>query len=432
MNQSYSKVAEMTLPVLLMGAATLPQETCLHPMQCVPAQVTNPEGFAAQLYEALQCSPTAVVLGGFFGDIWPAVSAICGVMAYTAHVPEDQVRFRWIKDGETALGAEVKVLGLTVYAVPDDLMLSARMLQYIGHSLHQLYSPQWELNSSAKSQKRPKSKSAIALIVVAAIMAVTSGGWLVNHTVGSARNQRLNDSIVDRFNRDREAEVLGSSYPLQRLARFDSLYEENSDIVGWLDIPAADIHLPVMRGDCNEFYLYHDFYRRSSRFGAIFIDKQNDITPGQMSSNISVFGHMTRNGTMFGQLNRFRAVSFVQENPTFRFTTLYEEIDWVIFAMFITNANPRQDNGNFFEYRETRLQNSVQMEEFLEEIHERSMIRTGVDVEHGDQLLSLTTCTYEFQNARFVIFARRVRPGEQVDLSGAQAVRDFRRPAAWR
>ena len=33
----------------------------------------------------------------------------------------------------------------------------------------------------------------------------------------------------------------------------------------------------------------------------------------------------------------------------------------------------------------------------------RSIINTGVDVRSDDQLLTLSTCSYEFEDARFVV-----------------------------
>ena len=51
----------------------------------------------------------------------------------------------------------------------------------------------------------------------------------------------------------------------------------------------------------------------------------------------------------------------------------------------------------------------------------RSIINTGVDVKPSDELLTLSTCSYEFKDARYVVVARKVRFGESatVDTSGA-------------
>ena len=54
-------------------------------------------------------------------------------------------------------------------------------------------------------------------------------------------------------------------------------------------------------------------------------------------------------------------------------------------------------------------------------LNERSQIVTSVDVRYGDEFLTLSTCSNEFEPSRFVIFARKTRKGEdtEVDTSAA-------------
>ena len=438
MNQTQLPHTGVTLPVLLMGHAYLPHEDCPRIVQYAPERVERPENFSAQLHYALRRFPVAVVLGGFFGEVWPALPVLSGVLAYTANVPESAVRFSWVQEGEMTFGAQYEVGGMTVYAVPDDPALAPHMLRYIGNALGPQAPPgHYSQSTQPPPAKKPKRKGmqvlATIVMVAAGLAALGSGGWLANYALEGNRAHSLNDSVADRFHQDREMEVPGDETgPPQMLGRFESLFAENDELIGWMSIPAIGVDLPVMRGRDNEFYLYHDFNMRPSRFGTLFIDTSNSITPGEVSRNLSVFGHTTRDGSMFGRLHHFRRIDFYRENPTFRFSTLYEELEWVIFALFITNADPRQDNGNFFEWRGTDLYEEEDMDYLLQGIMERSMINTGIDVGYGDRLMSLTACTYEFRDARLVVFAREIRPGEEIDVSGAVTNRNFRRPAAWR
>ena len=52
---------------------------------------------------------------------------------------------------------------------------------------------------------------------------------------------------------------------------------------------------------------------------------------------------------------------------------------------------------------------------------ERSQIITDVDIKYGDEFITLSTCSNEFEPSRFVIMARKVREGEDpsVDVSKA-------------
>ena len=55
------------------------------------------------------------------------------------------------------------------------------------------------------------------------------------------------------------------------------------------------------------------------------------------------------------------------------------------------------------------------MERFIANINERTQIITPVDVKYGDEFLTLSTCSGEFEPSRFVIFARKLRKGESLD-----------------
>jgi len=446
--KSYNfSVHQQAVPVLLLQHANLPQQDCLLPLQAQPERVPSPNEFSMQLCSALRRSNIVIIVGGFAGETMASISAVRGVMAYTAAVAETRVKWNWLHEGETRLGAQVCARNMTVYTVPSEPTLASPMLRYIAwaHGTPTItQQPLRRENPAAKAEvaappKEPKqpreprprrkiSAMAAMVMIVAVLVAVASGGWLISFTAEAARNQNVNNDLSSQFHNDRENEQQQppAAEP-QRLSRFASLYEENSDIVGWISIPAADVDLPVLQGTDNEFYLYHDFNGRFTRYGSIFLCTGKDIHPNRMTQNLSVYGHNTRNGSMFGRLSRFRNIDTLRNNPTFTFTTLYEEIEWVIFALFVTNADPAQDNGNFFEYRETDV-----TQELLDEIHARSMITTGVEVSPSDQLLSLTTCTHEFNDARLVVFARQVHEGETIDLSGAQHNHGFRRPAAWR
>ena len=87
--------------------------------------------------------------------------------------------------------------------------------------------------------------------------------------------------------------------------------------------------------------------------------------------------------------------------------------------MFITNAVAQDDNGYVFNYYFTALPTDEQKAAYLSELKQRSLYDTGVDVQVSDPLLTLSTCSHEFDDARLVVVARLVRNGENpaVDTS---------------
>lgn len=52
--------------------------------------------------------------------------------------------------------------------------------------------------------------------------------------------------------------------------------------------------------------------------------------------------------------------------------------------------------------------NEEQFKEFMSQVHARQCYDTGIDAEYGDQLITLSTCEYTFNNGRFVVVAKKV------------------------
>ena len=60
------------------------------------------------------------------------------------------------------------------------------------------------------------------------------------------------------------------------------------------------INNPVVQSTDNEYYLTHNFYKRKSEIGTIFMDFRNKSFDDR---NIVLFGHSTIDKSMFGSLS---------------------------------------------------------------------------------------------------------------------------------
>ncbi len=194
--------------------------------------------------------------------------------------------------------------------------------------------------------------------------------------------------------------------------------EISEDVVGFIELEGCDIYQPVVQGDDNEYYLKHTYYGESNKGGAIFADYRCRIEEDYMSPNIVLYGHNQEDGTMFGNLKNYKQdLDFYAENPTVTFRTEYGAETYLIYGFFVTNALEKQDsNGEVFHYHDyiEVMNDEYTFNWYLGEVRERNQIVSPVDVEFGDQLLCLSTCSNEFSNSRFVVFARKLREGESV------------------
>ena len=215
--------------------------------------------------------------------------------------------------------------------------------------------------------------------------------------------------------------------------KFAKLYTSNKELVGWIQVPGTKINYPVVQAKNNSYYLNRDFYKKNNRLGAIFIETGQKIGAENTSRNLTIYGHNPKTSAMFGQLINYRNLSFYKKNPVVNFDTLYEDGEWRVFAAIITNANKAQDNGKMFDWRQTDFATDEEFQNFLTEIESRSLYKTGVDVNAEDHLITLTTCVYDFTEARLVVFARKLRPGEDktAGVSDATVNKKPVYPAAW-
>lgn len=208
-----------------------------------------------------------------------------------------------------------------------------------------------------------------------------------------------------------------------RLIRFINLQKINPDIVGWIKLPNTVIDLPVLQAGKSqpEFYLDHDYNKKPSKYGSIFADYRAPVTD-KKSKSVILYGHSLRSGRMFTQLDKYKSLDFYKQNPVFSFDTAQGESQWKIISVFVTNTLPEQ--GEIFDYMKTSFKNDSDYLNFAYQLRIRSLLNTGVSFNANDKLLLLSTCSYEFDDFREVVVARKVRDGESAAVDTDAAVQN--------
>lgn len=199
-----------------------------------------------------------------------------------------------------------------------------------------------------------------------------------------------------------------------------SLYKENPDTAGFIKIDDTNVNFVVVqtalaneKGQNGQYYLRKDFYGNYSMYGTPFIDYRCETDPDEQSRNIIVYGHNVYNdGQMFSDLLKYRKLSFYKEHPAVHFDTLYGDFDWLVVGVILTNAYEK--DGPVWDYNNFINGDEAKTREFLNQVAKRTMIVTGVDYNTSDHFLTLSTCSYDFTDARVVIIARQVREGEDI------------------
>lgn len=300
----------------------------------------------------------------------------------------------------------------------------------------------------------PQEITRKVVTMVAAIVFVAAVAVLAVYFARQARNRQ---QIADRQKQHDEISVITQATttappetegaeeteppPLVMLASIESFVEENPDTAGWLVVPNTKINDVVVQTTDNDYYLDRDFYGNKNIAGQIYVDFRciiNDYDNKQ-TDNVVIYGHNQADLSMFGSLKNYkikkdntRNFDFYLQNPTFSFSSLYEEYTYKIIAMFVIEVEPYQTrNGIVFDYHNyVNFGQKRPFEEFTENIMARTAVNTGVDFNEDDKFMTLSTCSNEFEPSRFVVIGRRVRDGESatVDTSLAEINTDMLEP----
>ena len=186
---------------------------------------------------------------------------------------------------------------------------------------------------------------------------------------------------------------------------YQELHDQNSDMVGWLQIENSKINYPVMQTslDNANFYLYKDFDKKDSVRGSIYAAEICDVF--EPSDNITLFGHNMKDGSMFAYLGNYYEKSAWENNPLIFFDTLTESHVYKIFAVFKTSGT---DNVGFAYHQMADAKDEAEFNQFVATCKELAFYDTGITPVYGDKLLCLSTCEYTIDNGRFVVAAVRI------------------------
>ena len=199
------------------------------------------------------------------------------------------------------------------------------------------------------------------------------------------------------------SELLDSGYEFLDID-FDSLKEQNEDVIGWIEIPGTKVNYVVVQGDDNEYYLDHNLDGGKSSNGTIFIDSRVDLNLGDDSSSvqncpIGFYGHHMRSGKMFKTVCYYKQQSYLDSHP---FAVYYSpegvyKLDFFADGYFQGDS----DEGLFTN----QLYDENQFKDFMSNIISNSKISNpDVNVEYGDKVGYLVTCTYEQDNLRYALW----------------------------
>ncbi len=256
-----------------------------------------------------------------------------------------------------------------------------------------------------------KTKICVILIVAFAALFCTSAYFIFDHYRQDKQQAELYDSLAELVDSTADSEEEPAEPVLYTeektvLPELAELYQQNSDLAGWIRIEDTDINYPVMHTPDNpDFYLKHDFDKEYSDYGCPYVQENCDVQ--LPSDNVIIYGHHMKNGSMFCDLEKFKSQDFWQEHKTFLFNTVTDRYEYEIVSVFKTFVY--SDSPEAFKYYHfVNAQTPEDFSAFIDRCKELSLYDTGVSAEYGDKLITLSTCEYSRTNGRFIVVAKRI------------------------
>lgn len=175
---------------------------------------------------------------------------------------------------------------------------------------------------------------------------------------------------------------------------FITLKETNEDIIGWLYQPNTNINYPLVQGEDNNQYLRRLIDGKYNVSGTLFLDYRNSFNFSDFYS--IVYGHNMKNKSMFGSLTGYKNQEYFELNPNLYLLTPDKDYKIELFMGFVNNAKVE----NLIYNPELTEDN---LNEFLE-LSKKSTFNSNIKPKVGDKIICLTTCSYEYNNARYLVF----------------------------
>lgn len=173
---------------------------------------------------------------------------------------------------------------------------------------------------------------------------------------------------------------------------FDSLKALNPDVVGWIYSADTQINYPVLLGEDNSEYLHHMVNGEYNSAGSIFMDCRNK--PDLSDFNTILYGHHMKNGSMFASLHQYTEQEFYDEHKYMWYLT--PEHTYRLDVIFGYVGAAEAPIYTLFADRD-------ELDAYLSWAEIQSNFTPDEIPRHIDGIVALSTCSYEYNNARYVV-----------------------------
>lgn len=238
---------------------------------------------------------------------------------------------------------------------------------------------------------------------------------LVAYVQESNQSTNLNENLIEEavavkdpapqssdadFPAEQESEANTEQLPMETApieVDFEVLWETNEDVVGWIYCEDTPINFPIVQAEDNDYYLSRLIDGTWNSSGTLFADYRN--AADFSDSNTIIYGHNMKNKGMFGTLPNYKEQSYYDEHPLMWLLTPDGNYKVELIAGYVTSST-----SEIYSIGKTEEEVLILAEQSIE----KSTFASDFQVSQGDRFVTLSTCSYEYDNARYVLIGRLI------------------------
>ena len=202
--------------------------------------------------------------------------------------------------------------------------------------------------------------------------------------------------VISSFDTTNDDEDIVSE-EIKLIMDFEELESINPDIYAWITIPGTKVDYPILRcQDDENFYLTHDVQKNESSYGAIYTQSYNKDDFSDF--NTVLYGHNMRNGSMFGDLDKYRKADFFNKNQDIYIYQPNRTLQYRIFAAYVFD-----DTHIMLDYNFDIMAQRVEYVDSIYSGEFKGNILKEPKVFASDKIITLSTCLNNIDDQRFIV-----------------------------
>lgn len=220
---------------------------------------------------------------------------------------------------------------------------------------------------------------------------------LVNEVVSVKADQPAAPALSQEPGETESTEETAPAETAPIEVNFEYLRQQSEHVIGWLYCEDTPVNLPVAYSGDNAYYLRRLLDGTDNNAGTLFADYRNNRDFSDR--NTIVYGHNMKNKTMFGSLADYREQEYYEAHPVWWLLTPGENFKVELVAGYVTAST-----SDAYELPDT----DEETIDLVQQAVKNSTFRSDLTLNPDDKFVTFSTCSYEYDNARYVLVGRLV------------------------